>query len=108
MPVLRTERDHMKKDSSKKVEFHCCPSNAREVFVAGTFNDWKPDAAPLHKDLSNVRWTTTLQIPPGYYEYKFVIDGHWTCESRCEYEYRDSPRCVPNEFGTMNRVIEVI
>lgn len=58
----------------------------RAVFVAGTFNDWNPTAAPMTRG----------------------ADGEWCCEPGCETAYHGCPKCVPNSFGTMNRVIEVI
>lgn len=102
-----TRRENMKQANSKPVEISCHAPNAKAVFVAGTFNDWKPDTAPLHPDLPNGKWTITLPLPPGHHEYKFVVDGQWCCEPGCEHEYRGCPKCVPNEFGTMNRVLEV-
>jgi hypothetical protein len=77
------------------------------VFVAGTFNEWKPDAAPLHRDVVSGNWTGALPLAPGHYEYKFVVDGKWCCDPGCEGEYRGCPRCVPNALGTMNRTLEV-
>lgn len=97
----------MRQTNSKSVELSCRAPKAKAVFVAGTFNDWKPDAAPLHPDLASGKWSVTLPLPPGHYEYKFVVDGQWGCEPGCEHEYRGCPKCVPNEFGTMNRVLEV-
>lgn len=97
----------MKKTKSKPVEFSCHAPEAKAVFVAGTFNDWKPDAAPLHNHLPNNKWIVTLPLPPGRYEYKFVVDGHWCCEPGREDEYQSYIKCVPNDFGTMNRVLEV-
>ena len=92
---------------TKKVEFSCLAPEAKSVFVAGTFNDWKPDATPLHNHLPNGRWAVILPLLRGHHEYKFVIDGQWSCESACEQEYGGCPKCVPNDFGTMNRVLEV-
>jgi len=97
----------MKKTNSTSVEFSCHAPEAKAVFVAGTFNDWKPDATPLHANPPNGIWTVTLPLSPGHHEYKFVVDGQWCCEPGCEHEYRGCPKCVPNEFGTMNRVLEV-
>ncbi len=97
----------MKESPFKSVEFSCVAPMAKAVFVAGTFNDWKPEATPLDPHRVNGNWTVTLPLPPGHHEYKFVIDGQWCCESGCEHEYRDCPKCVPNEFSTMNRVLEV-
>ena len=53
-------------------EFH--DGTAREVCVAGSFNDWHPAATPmLH--LSHDRWVKELSLPSGRYEYQLVVDG---------------------------------
>ena len=39
-------------------------------------------------------------LPPGRYEYKFVIDGKWKIDPRAH-------QFSPNSFGTLNSVIEV-
>ena len=92
---------------TKPVEFSCHAPEAQTVFVAGTFNDWKPDVAPLHNHLPNGKWIATLLLRPGRHEFKFVVDGHWSCEPGTIDELRDDPRCCENSFGTMNRVLEV-
>lgn len=97
----------MKKTKSKPVKFSCHAPRAKEVFVAGTFNDWKPDASPLHNHLPNGKWIGTLPLPPGRHEYKFVVDGQWCCEPGANDESRDDPNRCANSFGTMNRVLEV-
>lgn len=97
----------MEKIEKKLVDISCHAPNAKAVFVAGTFNDWSTDAAALTPDAANGRWTGTLPMAPGHHEYKFVIDGQWCCEAGCEHEYRGCPKCVPNDLGTMNRVLEV-
>lgn len=43
------------------------------VAVAGTFNSWVGDAAPLLRT-SPTRWEVTLPVAPGRHHYKFVID----------------------------------
>lgn len=79
---------------------------AKEVFVAGTFNDWNPRSHPLTRT-GDGNWVRTLDLPAGRYEYKFVIDGEWCCEPRCDKAYEGCPKCVANQFGTMNRVLVV-
>ncbi len=96
----------MKKPHSTSVEFSCHAPKAQAVFVAGTFNDWKEDATPLHDHQPNGKWTGTVPLSPGRYEYKFVVDGQWSCEPGTA-ESREDPKCCPNSFGTMNRVLEV-
>jgi len=73
--------------------------NAREVSVAGTFNDWQSGAAPMIRKRGG-RWWTELLLQPGLYEYRFVVDGQW----------QDDPmaaRFVANPFGGLNSVVEV-
>ena len=97
----------MKNNHTKRVEISCHAPEAKAVFVAGTFNDWKPDATPLHNHLPNSKWAVTLPLPRGHHEYKFVVDGQWCCEPGTPDESRDDPKCINNDYGTMNRVLEV-
>lgn len=98
----------LKADPTKtqSVEFKCHAPEAQQVFVAGTFNEWKPDATPLVRDEAG-NWRASLPLPPGHHEFKFIVDGQWCCEPGCEHEYSGCPKCCANEFGTMNRVLEV-
>ena len=88
------------------VDFTCHAPEAKAVFVAGTFNDWRADAMSLKRG-SDGQWRATLQLPPGHHEFKFVVDGQWCCEPGCEHEYRGCTKCCANKFGTRNRVLEV-
>jgi len=59
-----------------EVEFSYRPSTpAAAVYLAGTFNEWKP--ADLKLDGPNPQgvYTKRLKLKPGDYEYKFVLDG---------------------------------
>jgi hypothetical protein len=84
--------------------FTCHAREAREVFLAGTFNNWKAVAEPMKRQV-NGPWQVELELAPGRYEYKFVVDGVWCCEPGQDDATVEG--CVPNSFGTMNRVIEV-
>lgn len=54
------------------------PAGTRTVHLAGQFNDWSPSAHPMQGPDPTGRFTTTLQLPDGRFEYKFVLDGqHW-------------------------------
>ena len=79
---------------------------AKQVFVAGTFNDWNPKSHVM-KAAKGGEWTRTLDLAPGRHEYKFVIDGQWCCEPGRDGPNDGGPGCVPNQQGTMNRIIEV-
>ena len=96
----------MKNIKSTRIELSCHAPEAKAVFVAGTFNEWKPDAMPLVRDQAG-NWRASLPLPTGQHEFKFIVDGQWCCEPGCEHEYRGCPKCVANKFGTMNRVLDV-
>jgi len=42
----------------------------------------------------------TLYLPPGRYEYKFIINGEWRDDSAC-------PAWVTNEYGTRNSLLQI-
>lgn len=84
----------------------CHAPHAREIFVAGTFNDWNPAALAMTKE-GYADWHIELKLPPGRYEYKFVVDGTWCCEPHLLHDGQPAGERVPNPFGTMNRVLLV-
>lgn len=47
---------------------------AGSVAIAGTFNDWRPGATPM-VPMGAGWWMKGLVLPPGRYEYHFVVDG---------------------------------
>ena len=51
---------------------------ATTISVAGTFNDWRPGAAPMIP-LGVGRWIKALTLPPGKYEYR---RGGWQADVR--------------------------
>lgn len=90
---------------TQAVEFKCHAPDAQQVFLAGTFNEWKADARPLVRDKAG-NWRGSLKLARGRHEFKFVVDGQWCCDPGCAGDHA-CPNCVPNEFGSMNRVLQV-
>jgi 1,4-alpha-glucan branching enzyme len=72
---------------------------AKQVLVAGTFNEWSPERTPLVADTGG-RWTGNLKLGPGRHEYLFVVDGQWLPDPNA----RES---VANPFGGRNSVLKV-
>jgi hypothetical protein len=59
-----------------EVTFHYRPrGSAKALYLAGTFNDWKPTALKMDGPDANGGFTTRLVLKKGIYEYKFVLDG---------------------------------
>ncbi|WP_417850224.1 glycogen-binding domain-containing protein [Thalassoglobus sp.] len=95
----------MSKQSKKSIEFQCFAAEAQEVFLAGTFNDWQPNATPMKKDDDGI-WSIKLKLSQGHHEYKFVVDGEWCCLA-LDQQSHDCPNCVPNELGSLNQFVDV-
>jgi 1,4-alpha-glucan branching enzyme len=103
MSTLHNDLNHRTANNSV---FSCDSDTAQAIFLAGSFNDWNPGATPMAREDSR-HWNVTLPLPPGRYEYKFVVDGEWCCEPGCAVTDIQCTHCVMNEFGTMNRVLAV-
>jgi hypothetical protein len=54
----------------------CLLGDATEVLVVGTMNRWK-DPIPMERSIVNgeVSFETTLYLPAGEYEYRYMVDG---------------------------------
>jgi 1,4-alpha-glucan branching enzyme len=50
---------------------------AKNVYLAGSFNNWAIDSASMMKRLDDGTWLKELPLPNGTYHYKFVVDGKW-------------------------------
>jgi 1,4-alpha-glucan branching enzyme len=84
---------------NRKVRLQHRAPEAQRVCVAGTFNNWQPDAVVLQRQPDGV-WTIELELAPGTYEYRFIVDGVWC----------DDPQAaltLPNPFGGCNAVLLV-
>jgi 1,4-alpha-glucan branching enzyme len=85
---------------NKKVRLQYRAPDAKRVCVAGTFNNWKPDAAPMQPQADGL-WTIELALSPGTYEYRFVVDGDCWCSDP------NATDAVLNPFGDYNAVLRV-
>lgn len=53
--------------------------NARKVMLAGTFNNWNPDAFAMQRVDSG--WVAVVKLGEGKHYYKFIVDGKWTIDT---------------------------
>jgi peroxiredoxin len=51
------------------------PAGTKAVYLAGTFNDWKPTALKMDRPDTSGRFETKRVLDAGAHEYKFVLDG---------------------------------
>lgn len=90
----------------KDAVFNLNAPTATTVQLAGSFNDWSPSSLQMNRSEDGV-WRAEVGLPPGRYEYKFVVDGSWCCDVTDAGPTDTADGCVPNDLGTMNRVIEI-
>lgn len=70
--------------------------NAKKVYLAGDFNDWKP--ATLAMTRQGDEWVFSVHLTPGKHVYKFIVDGKWIIDP-------GNKLWEQNEYGTGNSVI---
>lgn len=100
MPLGGDPKSQPKKRlKEKKVFFEYYSPMANGVHLAGTFNDWSLTVCPLKKDKTG-KWKVELNLVPGRYEYRYLVDGVWENDQR-------PVECVPNAFGSWNCVVTV-
>jgi len=86
--TLRKKGDMTEKDMKKRVAFKFKDTGACQVFLAGSFNAWDPSARPLQKDADGI-WKTTVMLPQGIYQYRFIVDGEWKEDPSLQNKYID-------------------
>ena len=80
------------------VRFVLVAPEAREVSLAGTFNQWDAHATPLVRTGPTGVWTATLTLPAGQHQYAFVVDGvRWVPDPGAP--------AVDDGFGRRNSVL---
>lgn len=97
--TTRTTRAPKKAKTGVETNFVYFAPQAKEVFVAGNFNDWNAANTPLKKNKKG-EWSVSLKLAPGRYEYRYLVDGSWQNDQR-------PVECMPNAFGSWNCVIQV-
>jgi beta-lactamase regulating signal transducer with metallopeptidase domain len=70
--------------------------NAGIVAVAGSFNNWNQSQFLFTR--VDGEWICKINLPPGNYEYKFIVDGNWLVDPR-------NPKTKNDERGNENSVL---
>ena len=73
---------------------------ARNVSLAGSFNNWDAAGLSLHRGADG-SWEATIALPVGEHRYQFVVDGQrWIPDPSAQAQIEDG-------FGGTNSVIVV-
>lgn len=59
------------------VVFTASYPSAKEVLVAGSFNNWRPEATLMRRLGESGIWQARVRLREGVYEYRFIVDGQW-------------------------------
>lgn len=73
---------------------------AKEVYVVGDFNNWAIEQSFILNTKEKGRWEKKLDLKPGKYRYKFVVDGQWIQDPQ-------NSQTETNPFGGVDSVITV-
>ena len=71
---------------------------ARNVYLAGSFNNWKPQELLMNRVAGG--WELPLYLADGTYTYRFIADGKWFADPA-------NPEKFPNEFNDFNSVYRI-
>jgi hypothetical protein len=72
---------------------------AQSVILTGDFTRWSKEGIRLRRKSAD-EWGATLTLPPGEYQYRLIVDGHWQDDPQAS-------RRVPNPFGSENCLLRV-
>jgi 1,4-alpha-glucan branching enzyme len=87
------------KNKRRKVTFSLDLSGAKEVILMGDFNNWSPKKHLMRQDGNGV-WNKAVLLPPGSYQYKFLVDGQW------KEDPKNDQACL-NCFGSYNNILNL-
>jgi hypothetical protein len=73
-------------------------TDAKKVFLAGSFDSWKPNGLSMIKTATG--WMLPLYLAEGTHTYKFVVDGKWTRDE-------NNKEKLPDGNGDFNSVIRL-
>jgi hypothetical protein len=83
----------------KKVPLKIKADGAREVVLTGDFTQWAKDQIRLTPTAGG-EWITVLELAPGEYQYRLIVDGEWR-------DHSEASKKIGNPFGTQNCVLTV-
>ncbi len=82
------------------VMFSYFDDKAREIRVAGEFNNWRPTEHHRLEKQADGKWGLRIPLMPGSYEYKFIVDGEWRADPA-------NPQQKIGDHGQRNSLLEV-
>jgi hypothetical protein len=73
-------------------------ADASVVALAGSFNNWNQSQLLFGRE--GGEWVCRVDLDPGVYRYKFIVDGDWLLDP-------SNPETAEDEAGNVNNIVEV-
>ena len=73
-------------------------ADADVVVLTGSFNNWNQSQLLFGREGGD--WVCRIDLDPGVYQYKFVVDGNWLLDPA-------NPDTAEDEAGNVNNVLEI-
>ena len=86
-------------DKEVEIEFVYLAPEAKEVYLAGNFNNWEGKTLPMNKNKRG-QWKASIRLLPGRYEYRYFVDGSWVIDKQCS-------EVVVDNAGLTNCILDV-
>ena len=94
------EKLHGPRVVSGSVIFTVNAPAAGTVYLTGEFTNWSREGIKMERDGEDGLWKVDVDLTPGEYEYRYIIDGVWIKDPR-------NVDSVLNEFGQENSLLIV-
>lgn len=85
--------------SNKRQTFSITAPGAKSVLLAGDFTYWQEWPIPMRLERGG-RWKATVELAPGTYHYRFIVDGRWQGDAENQIH-------TPNPYGGEDSVRQV-
>ncbi len=73
---------------------------AKDIYIVGEFNGWKPSDEYRLSRLDGGRWEKKLGLKAGRYRYKFIVDGEWVVDA-------NNTEREQNQYGTFDSILSL-
>ncbi len=97
--LLEAER-RLESPVAREIVFKVEAPEDAMVQIAGDFNEWVPESLHFKESQGRPLWHKSISLRPGSYEYKYLVDGHWTPDPA-------NDRTVEDTYGGVNSVISL-
>lgn len=87
--------------ANSRVGFSLYAPGAKSVSLISDFNGWSSERSVQLHPLGHDKWGVAVKLPPGSYQYAFLINGHKVVTD-------PAARQVNDDFGHKNAIVTVI